>query len=210
MVWLLVLIGIAVIVYFVNRKPATQEDPVETTRTKLSILPEQFVVLDLETTGLDPFKHEIIEIAAIRINRDSTQHHTLQAFVKPSKKVPKKITGLTGITQEMVDAEGEELASVMKQFAEFFGDCRLVTFNAEFDMAFLQQAASRTGISLPNPVSCALQMSRSAWPNRKSYRLADLARDGGLSKDGTHRALDDAQRAAIVYTSAVAKLGEIR
>ncbi|MBU1397268.1 MAG: hypothetical protein KKE84_14180 [Gammaproteobacteria bacterium] len=53
-------------------------------------------------------------------------------------------------------------------------------------------------------------MSRRAWPGRKSYRLADLAKDGKLSSDGTHRALGDCQRALIVYTAAASRLGTIR
>ena len=89
-------------------------------------LPEQFVVFDLETTGLDAAKHEIIEIAAIRVNRDSTHHDTIQALVKPTKKVPKKIVELTGITQEMLDRDGKAIEESLRDFAVFVGDHRLV------------------------------------------------------------------------------------
>ena len=201
MEWL-ILLSLAVIGYLYFKSRGQKPD--------LSILPEQFIVLDLETTGLDPVKHKIIEIGAVKVNRDSNNHTTFQALVKPSKKVPKKITEITGITQEMVEAEGEEIESVLKEFADFIGDLRLVTFNAEFDMGFLKEAANSHGIALTNPVSCALKMARRAWPGLKSYRLADLANAGGLNCKGNHRALKDCQLTITVYTAAASKLGSAK
>ncbi|DAB30571.1 MAG TPA: DNA polymerase III subunit epsilon [Sulfurimonas sp. UBA12504] len=169
-----------------------------------SILPEHFVVFDLETTGLKPDTHEIIEFGAIRVNLNSDKHDTFQALVLPRKKIPKKITEITGITQEMVGKNGDSLETTLPQFIEFIGDFPLVSFNAEFDMAFLTNAIQKTQASglANNHVSCALKMARRAWPGRKSYRLTDLAKDGGLSAKGTHRALDDCKRTLIVYTAA--------
>jgi DNA polymerase-3 subunit epsilon len=196
---LILLAGIAAYFYSKRAKPVS-----------LAHLPERFVVFDLETTGLTAGRNEIIEIGAIRVNRDSTQHETYQSLVKPTKKVPKKITDLTGITQEMVNAEGQMLDSALREFAEFVGDLRLVTFNAEFDMSFLNAATSQTGMaSFRNPISCALKMSRRAWPGRQSYRLSDLSRDGNLNAEGNHRALGDCQRALIVYTAAASKLRSV-
>jgi DNA polymerase III epsilon subunit family exonuclease len=182
-----------------------------TSESRLSHLPEQFVVFDLETTGLQPDRHEIIEIGAILVNRDSINHTTFQGLVKPSKRLPAKIVQLTGITQAMIDVDGEALDVVLPQFLEFVGDRRLVSFNSDFDMAFLRKAVARVNpeLKLGNGVSCALKMARLAWPGRKSYRLAQLAADGGLPAAGTHRALDDCKRALIVYTAAASKLRSI-
>lgn len=80
-------------------------------------LPKEFVVFDLETTGLDPLNDEIIEIAAIRVKRGEKDHQTLTALVRPSKQIPKKITQLTGITQDMVERDGEPLQQVLLEFA---------------------------------------------------------------------------------------------
>ena len=174
------------------------------------LLPDAFIVFDLETTGLDASQHEIIEVAAIRFKKGITTHETLRGLVKPKKSVPRKITDLTGITQEMVDRDGEPLADVLAAFATFVGDLRLVSFNAEFDMAFLQAAAKDCGRrAFSNPVSCALRMARRAWPKRKTYRLDDLASDGQFQKGAAHRALEDARRALIVYAAAVAELKSI-
>jgi len=166
-------------------------------------LPDSFVVFDLETTGLNASQHEIIEIAAIRFKKGRTAHETLQGLVKPMGVVPRRITELTGITQEMVDRDGEPIRDALEDFRVFFGDLRLVSFNAEFDMAFLQAAAKASGLPpFNNPTSCALKLARKAWPNRKSYRLDDLASDGQFNSGTAHRAMEDARRALIVYAAA--------
>lgn len=97
MEYLLVLVVVAFAAYFLRGRKATSIQQIPT-----DYLPGTFVVLDLETTGLDANRHEIIEVAAIRYRSGSTNHQTIQALVKPSKKVPKKITEITGITQEML------------------------------------------------------------------------------------------------------------
>jgi len=205
--WIIVLILCAIMFLLYKRKSAN----LARIKRHLKILPEHFIIADLETTGLDSTKDEIIEIGAIRVNRDSDHHETFQAYVRANKKIPKKITAITGITQAMIDEKGEPLGSVLKEFKDFVGDLRIVTYNAEFDMAFLNAASVHTGgvINFPNPVSCALEMARRAWPRRRSYRLGDISKDGGLSQAGTHRALGDCQRALTVYTAAVNVLGRI-
>jgi DNA polymerase III epsilon subunit-like protein len=130
-------------------------------------------------------------------------------LIKPSKKVPKKITDITGITQEMIEKEGQQLERAMEEFLSFVGDHRLVFFNAEFDTAFLDRAAMRIGRQLPNKVSCALKMTRRAYPGLKSYRLKDLANVGNLDSTGSHRALKDCELTVTVYASAAAKLQRI-
>jgi DNA polymerase III epsilon subunit family exonuclease len=169
-------------------------------------VPPHFVVFDLETTGLNSSRHEIIEIGAIRVNRDSDVHDTFQALVKPTKRIRKNVTRINGISQEMVDREGEPLDVALKAFVEFIGDLPLVSFNAEFDMAFLSKAAEKHDTVIRNKVTCALKMARRAWPGRASYRLCDLARDGNLSDEDTHRALGDCKRTIFVYAGAAAKL----
>ena len=182
------------------------DDSSPQTLADLSSVPQKFVVFDLETTGLDPTRHEIIEIGAIRVNRDSDVHDTFESLVRPIKRIPKRITQINGISQDMVDHEGEPLETVLRDFAEFIKDLPLVSFNADFDMAFLRNSARQHNIVIRNRVSCALKMARRAWPGRNSYRLRDLAKDGGLSDGDTHRALGDCRRTVIVYTAAASRL----
>lgn len=174
-------------------------------------LPDTFVVFDLETTGLNSETNEIIEIAAIKYIKGSNNHATVQSLIKPKRKIPAKITEITGITNEMIAQDGQELEVALKEFVEFVNGHRLVSFNAEFDMAFLNVAMEKIGMPLlKNPVSCALKMSRRAWSSRKTFRLADLARDAGIDSGEAHRALEDARRALIIYCAAVDKLKSVK
>ena len=172
----------------------------------LAYLPPQFVVLDIETTGLDSNTHEIIEIAAILVNRDSNNHQFWTTLVKPQKKIPVNITEITGITQEMVNKDGVSLEEAIIGFVNFVGDRRLVAYNAPFDLAFLNIAAARFGRKISNPVSDALSMARRAWPGLRSHSLKNVAQQGNLNTDGMHRALEDCKLALTVYTSAVNEL----
>lgn len=205
MEYLPILLLLAVIAFFVlrSRRPRLQSVPID-------VLPDTFIVFDLETTGLKAEANEIIEVAAIRFKKGTNTHVTYQSLVRPRKAVPKKITEITGITQAMVDSDGRPIDEVLDEFRNFVGELRLVTFNAEFDMAFLQASAARSGKRpFDNPVSCALKMARRAWPKRKSFRLDDLANDGQINEGKAHRALEDARRALIIYAAAAAQLKSI-
>ena len=201
-----ILVPIAlVIIYFLCPK-----QPIGMQVIPTNYLPDTFVVIDLETTGLNANSDEIIEVAAIRYRSGSTNHQTIQALIKPSKALPELITSITGITQQMLDADGEDLLDVIKDIIDFVGNDRIVTFNAEFDMAFLNIAISRLELKrLNNPISCALKMARRAWPNRKSFKLTELASDGGFFQRNSHRALEDARCALIVYAAAANQLKSV-
>ena len=191
------------------RKRSATVKPVE--KADLSMLPERFIVFDFETTGLDPTRHEIIEIGAIRVNRDSDDHETFQALVIPKGRITKKITEITGLTRVKLVAEGMPLDKALSEFRQFVGNLPMVAYNAPFDHSFLKMACAKTDSEhFKNEVCCALAMARRAFPGRKSYRLIDLARDGNLTLENNHRALSDCHRAMIVYASAARTLGSHR
>jgi DNA polymerase III epsilon subunit family exonuclease len=202
----LLFIGIAFFILYTIARGYTSS--ATSSAVDLSVLPAHFIVLDLETTGLDPERHKIIEIGAIRVNRDSTRHDTFRALIKIQGTVPAKITNITGITTEILAADGEVIETALPQFIEFIGDLRLVTFNAPFDIGFLGAAARAQGLTIKNPCSCALDMARRAWPGRKSYKLSALTKNLGAGKQN-HRALDDCQLALTVYGAAASKLRRI-
>ena len=174
----------------------------------LYMLPESFIVFDLETTGLYPDRHEIIEIAAIKVKRDSEEHEYFQTLVKIDGKIRKKISSLTGINQDMVSRDGVALQTALSEFLAFVGNLQMVAYNADFDRKFLESSLVRIGAQPPNNrYVCALKMARLAWPGRSSYKLMDISGDGGLAVDDSHRALGDCRRALIVYATAARILG---
>jgi DNA polymerase III epsilon subunit family exonuclease len=173
------------------------------------LLPEQFVVLDLETTGLDPYLDEIIEFGAIRVNRVLGTQTAFRMLVRSERQLPELIKSITGITQAMVDRDGRPLAEALTDFMEFIGELPLVAYNAVFDIGFLQQAATRQGHPLKNKYACALKMARSAWPGLPSYKLVDLAKRRNLPDDDTHRALGDSKRALVIFMSAVEEVRKV-
>jgi DNA polymerase-3 subunit epsilon len=174
-----------------------------------SFVPEHFVIVDLETTGLDADTHEIIEIAALKVQRDPQRHTTFAALVTPVHPVPRAITALTGITQAMLDHQGQPVSEVMATFVDFVGEARLVFFNAPSDGAFLSKATKRIGRTMDNLVSCALDMARRAWPGLRSYQLVALAHSHGLDTRGHHRALTDCALTLPIYCAAATQLGGV-
>lgn len=173
-----------------------------------TLLPQQFIVLDLETTGLSPYTDEIIEIGAIKFTLGRDEQPAFQALVKPTCKLLRKIVEITRITDAMLDADGIAIQDALRKFVEFAGDLPIVTYNAEFDMGFLHNAAKRCGMSITNRYACALKRARRAWPELPNHKLAYMAEIIGASANNQHRALADAQRTIAVFCVCTAKLGK--
>ena len=200
MEWLVIgFLVFLIFVFFALRSSSSKPD--------LSMLPKQFVVLDIETTGLDSSRDEIIEIGAIKVSLDSDEHPTFQVLIKPTKKIPRKITRLTGIKTEMVEIDGSDVETALTEFIDFIGDLELVAYNAPFDMGFLRNAAYKQNLEIKNKNHCALVAAKKAWPGLKSYKLTELAKSNGRSVEGHHRALQDAEFTILVFTAAASVLG---
>lgn len=171
MAWLIVIPVIVTMIFFflAKRKQFVVSGQIRQPLSELAIdpsaLPKRFVVFDLETIGLNSKKDEIIEIGAILVNRDSDNHDTFQALVRPRNKSTKESIKRNGITQEMVEKDGGSLKIALAQFLKFADGLPLVAHNAkEFDMKFLTAAVNKAqlGIQINNRISCSLKMTRRA------------------------------------------------
>src|SRR5690606_6955581 len=98
-------------------------------------LPTEYVVLDVETTGLKPRQHRIIEIALIRVSPDSAPL-TWTSLIDPGRRIPDYIRKLTQIDDAMV-ATAPEFRSVAQTVHEIVGDLPIIGHNVEFDIGFL-------------------------------------------------------------------------
>lgn len=152
---------------------------------------EGYVVIDVETTGLESETDEIIELAAIRVLNHKVVD-TYSSFVKPACSIPKNIIELTGITQEMVEKDGKSLHEAVLAFLDFLGDSVIVSHNVRFDRAFLDAACIKLGIEkIKNKGKDTLGMSRRRVEDVPNYRLKTLAEHFNIKTDETHRALAD-------------------
>ena len=112
-----------------------QVQRIQKSRARKQSTPD-YVVLDLETTGLNPLRDQIIEIAAIRVKEEKEISY-YQSLIS-CEQIPETVIQLTGITREMLEQEGKPMGQVLKEVLEFIGDTRIVGHNASFDWRFLQ------------------------------------------------------------------------
>lgn len=158
----------------------------------------QFVVLDLETTGLKPGKAAITEIAAVRVRHGhlGEEFHTL---LNPVQHVPAAVTRLTGITDDML-RDQPRVEDIFPQFQSFLGLAALVAHNASFDLGFLNFDAQRLAFPpLRNSSVCTLKLARRLLSGIRSRSLGSIAAHLGVSYPTQHRALEDARVTAEIF-----------
>lgn len=148
------------------------------------------VVVDIETTGLSNKRHRITEIAAALIDDDGIidEFHTL---VNPGVPIPGFITGLTGITDEMVRYE-PPIQKVLPYFLDFLADNVIIAHNATFDCNFLSLNAERhCGCNLPNSRICTRMLANRLLPGLPSKKLSVLCEHFDIHNEQAHRARAD-------------------
>jgi len=158
-----------------------------------------FVIFDLETTGLSPNYHEIIQIAGVRISSGAgrrAQAEEFSTYVRPTGEIPEIISEITGIYDEHV-ADAPDAASGLAQFARFAEDATLVAHNgSRFDMRFIRAACVRHGLAMREVEFVdTLTLARSLWGYRGPHNLDAIAERLGISTEGRcrHSALGDVQ-----------------
>ena len=132
-----------------------------------------FVAIDLETTGLDFDKDEIIEVALV-LFENGTPVKTSDFLVKPKQDLRSFIEALTGITKEDL-LSASDFADIAGQVRAFIGDYPIVAHNAQFDYKFLKSAFSKVGINFESElVYDSLTISRIAFQDVPNHRLETL------------------------------------
>ena len=158
-----------------------------------------FVVFDIETTGLKARFHELIEIAGVKVSGGKITER-FSEFVKPTTEISPHITELTRITNEMVSG-ADRAENVLKRFVEFAKGCTLVAHNANFDVGFLKRYAEKFGIPFDFCYVDTLGLSRKLVTNIKRHRLDRVAKALGIPFEGHHRAINDAEVTAKIFTA---------
>jgi DNA polymerase-3 subunit epsilon len=151
---------------------------------------KDYIVLDLETTGLHPTHHGITEIAALRF--DGTEIlDTFHTLINPERHISAGITRLTGITNEMV-ADAPTIGEVMPQFRDFLAEHFIVGHNVSFDFRFLNYYHYQCFEHyLSNETICTMQLSRKYLPDLPNKRLGTVCEHFGIVNEQAHRAMSD-------------------
>jgi DNA polymerase-3 subunit alpha (Gram-positive type) len=152
----------------------------------------EFVVFDVETTGLSPLNGDrIIEIAAVKV-KDQNVAGTFCSLVNPGRAIPIEAQRVHGITPEMV-ADAPPAETVLPQMIDFIGGGCLVGHNIKFDLDFLcyELALSGRKLRAETPAVDTLKMSKKVMSHLRSHRLSYLAHSFGVRVNEAHRALAD-------------------
>lgn len=167
--------------------------------SNLSTFPHSYVCVDLETTGLNPCHDKIIEIGAVKVQNNQITD-TFQTLIDPGYPISSFITGLTGITNDMLsDAPG--IFEALPEFLDFADNYILMGHNIHcFDIKFISNACQLvTGKPYSGDTIDTLRLSRRLFPYERHHRLSDLIIRFGIAEAEEHRALSDALQTVDCY-----------
>ena len=153
---------------------------------------QEYVIFDVETTGLSSVYDTIIEIGAVKM-KDGVVIDRFDKFINPHHLLSDTTINLTSITDEMVqNADDENI--VIRQFQEFYQDLPLCGHNVQFDIGFLNAALRRCNMDIiRQPVVDTLEVSRLLHPEQTRHTLDSLAKKYNVVLEHHHRANQDAE-----------------
>lgn len=158
---------------------------------------DDYVIFDLETTGLDKNKDSIIEIGALKYKNNQLVEE-FSYLINPNFFLPEIIIQITGITDEMLK-ERETIDIVLPKFIDFIEDLPLIAHNNEFDLGFINKNISDLKLpKLKNQNIDTLALSRKFLPQMYNHKLETLKKYFGI-KQISHRAIGDCYTTNHVY-----------
>lgn len=176
-----------------NKKAAAADQAVG----KQIQIPNSYIALDLETTGLNPKQDKIIEIGAVRVE-DGQETGRFHTMLDPHRELEARITELTGISGDMLE-NAPDLVDILPEFLAFCGELPLLGHRIIFDFSFLKRAAVNQGLTFEKNGIDTLTLCRRFMPPEESKRLGAACAFYGLTQESAHRALGDALDAHRLY-----------
>lgn len=162
-------------------------------------LPNEFVVIDIETTGLYSVCDNIIELSAIKYNEKYEEIGRFSELVQPPIKiydsqeyyVSNFISCLTGITNEMLK-DARTIDKVLPEYIDFIGNSFIVGYNTNFDINFIYDNVEILGMNhFSNDYMDTMRLSRKLHKELDHHRLMDMAEFYNIDYTGAHRSLAD-------------------
>ena len=180
---------------------------------------DSIIVFDIETTGIDHKNDEIIELAALQMERGPLgapmirDEFDLLIRLSPGRELPREIVELTHITPDMLAAEGVEKAAAARRLAGMLQSCErplLVAYNAQFDLCFVYYFLAAHGWAhLLKKVKMLDALT--VYKDRRPYphKLLHAIEAYGVSAENTHRAIDDTKAAFEVLCAMEAECADL-
>lgn len=179
-------------------KSAVNKAAANLQRNKKPYETDEYVAVDIKTTGLEN-DDLIIEIAAILVKCGKIEEN-FSRLIKTLPIIPKEISELTGITNELSESEGVSIKQALTEFLEFCSDKPIVGHNINFNLKYLQRDCINNGFSIiKNRIIDTMRISRNNINDIERYGLNTLAEYFGFDTDGMHRALKDAELTQRIY-----------
>lgn len=170
-------------------------------------LPTEFVVIDVETTGLKPSQQRIVEIGLIRVSPHGSPLRW-SSLVNPGRAMPAYVATLTGIDDSML-AHAPDFRSIAPTLIEILDDLPIVGHNVEFDLAFINAELVRCGLpKVVNTPVDTLSLAHVLVGEARRLNLGDIARVLGIPGKQAHRALADADTTYEVFTVLLSRARE--
>lgn len=168
-----------------------------------------FVSIDLETTGLSPVEDRIIEISAVYFNNQDPVR-TFNTLVNPGIKIPSSASQINHITNKMIKNAPREQEAI-KNLMAFISDLdgfsgKFVAYNAKFDGKFLDATLHRLGHKNTFEFFDCYKLAKEIFDNTENYKLTTIANELGLSTNGSHRATLDAENCGFVLIKSYEKI----
>ena len=152
------------------------------------LIPDRYIIFDLETTGFSPQYAEIIEIGAVLVI-DGLIRKRFHTYVKPLRRIPAEITSLTGISDAQTK-NAPSIESAFYSFKEFIGNDVLIAHNSSFDCRFLAAVCALLCQTLDNSVLDSVKMAKAYIKNTPNYKLETLKKHFNINLP-SHNAIDD-------------------
>lgn len=184
----------------IRKKVLEEKKKQEKSQTTFDMLQnvDNYVLVDIETTGLSPVNDEIIEIGAIKV-KDCKIVDQYNELIKINRKLSPFITNLTGITDEMLN-KGKLPTIALKEFIDFVDEDVIIGHNVNFDLGFLKNKCKKyIDYSLNNRYIDTMYLAKKLVPNSINYKLETLANYFNVSYEGAHRGLKDVEITYEVY-----------
>lgn len=177
------------------------DEELKTIGKRITALVKDFTAIDVETTGFSPASDKIIELGAVRY-RDGKAVDSFKSYVNPEKRITKKITDVTGITNEDV-ADAPIIDDILSDYLDFVGNDVVLGHNVHFDMNFINNACFKAyGTTFDNDFVDTLWIAKKVL-KLDNNKLCTIADHYGITYDA-HRAATDAEATAQCYYSLMA------